>query len=305
MNHMETMTLTSPCDGLALACMYTEPEGEIKGIVQLSHGMCEHKERYAALMEYLTANGFATVINDHRGHGASVLKPEDLGYMYKDGWLSMVRDTKAVTDWARAKWPGKPLTLLGHSMGSMVVRSYAKRYDDAIDTLIVCGCPSDNPAKGAGKALAAIMGTFRGWRHRPNILQSMSFGAYNKDFKDEGYSSAWVCSDKHILEEYHNDPLCQYVFTANGFYNLLGLMQDCYSKRGWKVANPSLPVHFISGALDPCRESDEAIEKARALMQDRGYAHVDLKLYPGMRHELLNETRKMEVWQDVLNTLAR
>ena len=129
--------IVSPCDALELACMYTEPAGEPKGIVQIVHGMCEHKERYSEFMEFLSANGYAVVIADHRGHGASVRCEADLGYLYKDGWLSMVRDARAVTRWARQKWSGKKLTLLGHSMGAMVVRSFVKRWDDEIDALVV------------------------------------------------------------------------------------------------------------------------------------------------------------------------
>lgn len=302
---MKEFTIQSPCDGLPLACLCCEPEGiEPKGTVQLVHGMCEHKERYIPFMEWLAGNGYFVVINDHRGHGASVKSPEDLGYFYENGWQSMLKDTKAVTDWAKAKWPGKPFTLLGHSMGSMVVRSYAKRYDDAIDVLILSGCPSDNPGKGAGKVIAKMFGIFRGWHYRPVLLQIMSFGAYNKPFRDEGFKNAWVCSDKQVLKEYHNDPLCHYIFTANGFYNLMGLMQDCYGKKGWKMSRPDLPVHFISGAQDSCRISDKALEKARALMEKVGYKSVDLKLYPDMRHEILNESDKQVVWNDVLRMLA-
>ena len=301
---MTEFKIISPCDGLELSCLYVEPAGSPAGIVQISHGMCEHKERYVPLMEFLAANGYAAVINDHRGHGASVRRPEDLGYMYKDGWLSMVLDTKAVTDWARAKWPGKRLTLLGHSMGSMVVRSYLKRFDDSIDALVVSGCPSDNPAKGAGKFLAGAFGVLCGWHSRPQLLQKMSFGSYNKPFKDEGCPCSWVCSDKDVQQAYLQDPLCQYVFTANGFRNLLALMQDCYGRKGWKVSNPALPVRFFSGAQDPCRVSDSALDTAAECLRKAGYTHVSVKLYPGMRHEILNETGKAEVWNDVLHTLA-
>ncbi|MBO4742056.1 MAG: lysophospholipase [Bacteroidales bacterium] len=300
---MNTDTIISPVDGLKLALMYTAPADEPKGIVQIAHGMCEHKERYAPLMEFLADNGYAVVCHDHRGHGASVKSPEDLGYMGKGGWLAMVKDTKAVTDWAKEKWPGLPLTLFGHSMGSMVVRSYAKRYDKDIDSLIVCGCPSDNPAKSAGILLAKMTGRIKGWHYRPQLLQQMSFGAYNKPFKDEGWPIAWVCSNEEILKSYHEDPLCQYIFTADGFLNLLLLMKDCYSK-GDAAGNPDLPVHFISGGEDPCRIDDKALGKAVQAMKDKCYKNVTLKIYPGMRHEIHNETNYREVWNDILSYLA-
>jgi len=266
--------------------------------------MCEHKERFIPFLQFLADNRYVCIIHDHRGHGASVRTPEDLGYMGKGGWSALIDDTKAVTDYVKTLYPGLKLTLLGHSMGSMVVRGYAKRYDDSIDALFVTGCPSDNPLKGIGKFLAAVIGTVCGWHCRPNLLQQMSFGTYNKPFADEKYSRAWVCSNPDVLEDYHNDPLCQYVFTADGFYNLTALMQYCYCPKGWAMKNPGLPVHFMSGALDPCRTSDKALQQAADLMKSVGYGNTDLKIYPGMRHEILHETDKQIVWNDVLHSIA-
>lgn len=299
-------TLEASSDGLGLSCLVYENDENVerRGTIVLVHGMCEHKERYIKLMEYLSAAGYVCVISDLRGHGESVLRQEDLGFMYAGGWRAMVEDVAIVVKWARDNYPVGDLTLFGHSMGSMVVRSCAKRHDDMIDRLIVCGCPSDNPAKGAGKALAGMTGLLCGWHSRSALLQAMSFGAYNKPFKDEGYKAAWVCSDKDVLDAYHADPLCQYVFTANGFYNLMALMQDCYDIKGWKLSRPQMPVHFISGAKDPCRVSDEALAKAADTMKKAGYVNVDLKIYPGMRHEIHNETLAPQtVWPDILGML--
>lgn len=300
---MKEFTLKSSADGLNLAVAVSEPLQAPRAVVQIVHGMCEHKERYYAFMDWLAQRGFLCVIHDHRGHGASVKSPEDLGFMYDGGWRALVEDIKIVGDWARKEYPGLEFILFGHSMGSLAVRSYTKRYDDTIDGLFVCGSPSDNPAKGIGRLLALIAGLTNGGRKRPGLLQKMSFGAYNKPFENEGFASAWVCSDKSVLEAYHKDPLCQFVFTANGFANLLGLMQDCYSSKGWRLANPSLPVHFISGAEDPCRTSDDDFLKAVENMRSAGYRSVDCKLYPGMRHEILNETDHIAVWNDILNQI--
>lgn len=299
-------SICASSDGIRLSCIVCEPEGgvERRGAVVLVHGMCEHKERYARLMEYLSAAGYVCVISDLRGHGKSVLGREDLGFLYSGGWMAMVEDIALVIRWARDNYPGLEVTLFGHSMGSMAVRSYVKRYDNTVDRLIVCGCPGDSPAKGAGKALAGIAGLLFGWHSRPLLLQAMSFGAYNKPFRKEGYKSAWVCSNREILEAYHNDPLCSFVFTANGFYNLMGLMQDCYDPKGWKVSCPQMPVHFISGAQDPCRISDKELSEAVEAMRKAGYANVTLKIYPGMRHEIHNEALAPQtVWPDLLEML--
>lgn len=301
---MENFILTSNCDGLELSGLSAGPDsGKCNGIVQIVHGMCEHKERYIPFMEFLSSEGYSSVIIDHRGHGASVRCPEDLGYLYDDGWNSLIEDQKTLRDFIRTKYPDEEYCMLGHSMGALVARAYAKRYDDTLDLLILSGSPSDNPAKGIGKWVAGLIGSTRGWHFRPAIMQKMSFGAYNKPFKSEGYHSAWVCSDREVLRTYHNDPLCQFVFTANGFYNLLRLMEDVYSTKGWVVSNPSLPVHFLSGGDDSCRISDKALADAVNLMRSIGYKKTDLKIYPHMRHEILNETGKQQVWTEVLQLL--
>lgn len=297
---MKQFTLPASADDINLSVAVIEPEGKPKGVFQLVHGMCEHKERYFDFMEYLAAHGFVAVIHDHRGHGASVKTEEDLGFFGEGGWLAMVEDVKAVGDWARKEYSGLPFTLFGHSMGSMVVRSYAKRYDDTIDALYVCGCPADNPAKGAGAALAWLTGKLAGWHSRPKFLQKMSFAGYNKGFEGEGFGRAWVCSNHDVLKKYHDDPLCRFIFTANGFYNLMKLMQDCYSLKGWRCSNPGLPVHFISGGEDPCRGADKELKASSDKMRRAGYTNVDVKIYPGMRHEILNETGREQVWEDIL-----
>lgn len=301
---MKSLKLKASADDLSLAVLVSEPEGSPEGVFQIVHGMCEHKERYVPFMEYLSAHGYVCVIHDHRGHGESVKTPDDLGFMYKGGWRAMVEDVRVVSDWAKSQYPSLKHILLGHSMGSMVVRSFTKRYDGMIDTLFVCGCPSDNPAKSAGKFLADCFALFAGGHSRPKILQKLSFGSFNAPFAQEGYPVAWVCSDKQTLEEYHSDPLCMFQFTANGFSNLTALMKDCYSRKGWELNNPELPVHFISGAEDPCLVSEKAIGKAVDLMKQVGYKNTDLKLYEGMRHEILNETGKRQVWDDILARLV-
>ena len=176
------------------------------------------------------------------------------------------------------------------------------RYDDTLDALFVCGCPSFNSGAGVGKALAKAIGGLKGERHRPRLIQKIAFGSYSRNFKGETSPNCWVCSNPSIIKEYDADPLCNYVFTANGFRNLFGLMQDCYSTKGWKVSRPSIPVRFISGADDPCLISPKAFESAVENMRRVGYSDVSGRLYPGMRHEILNETDRQKVWDDVVAT---
>lgn len=298
-------TMTSPSDGLEISVLACRPdsigESGLKGLVQLVHGMCEHKERYIPFMEFLGRNGYAAIIHDHRGHGESVRSSEDLGYFYEGGFMAMIEDIRAVNSMFRKEFPGLPLVLFGHSMGSMAVRSYVKRYDDTADALIVCGSPSYNPGAGFAKFLAKTYSILTGDRHRPSLIQHLAFGSFNKSFGKVSSPNAWVCSDPEIVRKYDSDPLCHFQFTNDGFINLFSLMQDAYDPKGWAMHNPDLPVWFISGSDDPCLVSEKKFRKAVRAMTGVGYRNVASKLYPGMRHEILNETGKEQVWNDILD----
>ncbi|MBQ0097232.1 MAG: alpha/beta fold hydrolase [Bacteroidales bacterium] len=301
-------TLAASSDDINLSVAAFEPDRieEAKGIFQIVHGMVEHKERYYDFIEWLVDKGYICVIHDHRGHGASVNGNIELGYMGEGGWKAMVEDVKIAGDWARKTYGPLEFTLFGHSMGSMVVRSYLKRYDDTIDRLFVCGTPANNAAKGVGKVLAWTLGTFGGWHSRPQLLQDISFKNYNRGFEKEAekYSKAWSCSDPKVQEEMHNDPLCTFRFTANGFYNLYSVMADCYSPKGWKLSNTGIRIHFISGNQDPCRKSDGDFHKAVEFLRSRGYDNVSAKLYPGLRHQLINEKGREGIWNDILGVMS-
>lgn len=300
---METLTLPGASDRVQLSTLVIAPESP-KAVLQLVHGMAEHKERYIPFMTFLSESGYACVINDLRGHGASVSSKEDLGYLGKDGMHGLVEDEYQVTRWIKERFPGLPVYLFGHSMGSMIVRSYLKRHDTDIAGLIVCGSPSRNPAAGLGDAIAAAIGLFRGQRHRSALLAQLSTGGNDKPFKDEGIRNAWLSANRANVQAYNNDPLCGFPFTVNGYRNgLFRLMKDIYSPEGWIVAHPDLPVHFIAGAEDPCIISIKKFSEAVSFLRDRGYQEVTSRIYPKMRHEILNETGREDVWRDVRTRL--
>lgn len=295
-------TLDSQSDQLGINVLVATPDTEEpKAVVQFAHGMCEYKERYLPFMEFLCRNGYACLIHDHRGHGKSVKNPDDIGYFYESGWEGIVGDIYGVNVMARNMFPGKPIYLFGHSMGSLAVRCFAKRFDDVIDGLVVCGSPSRNPATGAGLLLTRLIASVKGERHRPGIIQKMAFDGFNKKFENEGPNS-WLATDKDVVDAYNTDPLCGYTFTANGFIGLFNLMKDCYSLVEWQVSKPDMPVMFIAGSDDPCITSYKDFVHATDYMRTVGYTDVKSRLYNGMRHEILNETQKEIVWNDVLNT---
>ena len=263
--------------------------------------MAEHKERYIPFMEYLAKHGFACFINDHRGHGSSVENQEKLGWFGKNGANGLVSDLRQVTDYAKSLYPALPFYLFGHSMGSLAVRCYLLENENQINGLIVCGTPAQNPAAGPGIALCKIIEKLKGNDYRSLFLQSMVTGPFDKPFASEGIKNSWLTNDRTVVEQYNLDPLCGYTFTANGYLSLMELLRDAYSQS--RAENPLLPVHFLSGELDPCHGGKANFMNAVNHLMNRGWKNVTWKLYPNMRHEVLNEIDKEKVWEDIEQTL--
>ena len=298
MSTMKKITLNSEFDGLPLSVMLVRPEGEVRGLVQLAHGMCEHKERYQAFMEFLASRGCLCVIHDHRGHGASVRSAEDLGYFYKDGDEGVVQDLHQITLWMRQKWPGLPLVLFGHSMGSLAVRAYADRYDKDIDALIVCGSPGENAAASAGLVLIRLLSLLFGERHHSALVQKMTIGAFAKRFPSAEHPSSWISANVENVIAYEADPLCTFTFTLNGNRALLRLMRRAYGLSPTR-GKPNLPVRFYSGAEDPCAPNEKGFWHAVEKMKAAGFTDVQGQLFPGLRHEILNEANCQEVFETI------
>lgn len=294
----------SEFDGLPLhVCVY-EPSGEKKGVLQILHGMCEFKERYHAFMQFFAENGYVAVCHDHRGHGDSVLDEKDRGYFYELSGKAIVQDAVQITQKIKAEYPDLPVTLFGHSMGSMVARCYLRDNDDCIDKAIICGSPSKNPLVGMAIFLEKCIRLFYGARHRSKMLAYLSTGKGDGNFEGEG-KGAWLCRDRSVIEKYYGNPKSNYKFTCNGFENLFRLMKRTYTKKGYQVKNPSLPIHFVSGSDDAVMGDEMQWFKAIECLRGVGYTNVTGKLYKGLRHEIFNDIGKEEVLSDLLAFLEK
>ncbi len=294
-----TSTLKSRVDGLPLSLLEVIPDGEIRGVIQLVHGKCEYKERYQPFMEYMASKGFACLIHDHRGHGHSVRSKKDLGYMYGGGASAVIEDIRLVNACLRQRFPGLPVIMLGHSMGSLAVRAYMKKYDRSVKMVILSGSPSRNSLLSVGIAIARVQKFLLGDRHKCRFLTALSFGSYAARFRGEKSPHCWICSDPQVVSAADASSLFGFPFTADAYLTLFELMRETYSLSGWKCARPRLPILFISGAEDPCTGGARKLKDAIDHMRMVGYCRVRGKIYPGMRHEVLNEKGKERVWQDL------
>ncbi len=269
----------------------------IKGIFQIVHGMAEHGDRYEEFAKFLTGLGFAVYVADHIGHGRSVKSDDDLGYFgEKDGWISFVEDAHSVTLRAKKEFPGVPVILFGHSMGSFVVRNYITKYADDIDATIICGTSGPNPAAGMGIFLAETVAKIKGSKHKSKLINSIAFGSYNKKCASAGDNGfGWLTTDKAIVKKYNEDPYCGFLFTVKGFKDLFSVL-DSVSKKEWYEKVPSnLPIFLISGKEDPVGSYGSGVEKVYNDLLNTGHKKVTIKLYDRMRHEILNEFGKEEV----------
>ena len=304
-------THISGTDNLPLSVLRIEPENpaDIRGIVQLIHGKNEHKGRYKAFMRFLASNGYLTIINYHRGHGESVIEPDDRGYFYQGGTAALVEDLHEITldvkKYAAEKCgrDDLPLTLLGHSMGSLAARCYIRQYDADISKLCLTGSPSRSDKVRQGLQVIKLLKKLEGKRARSLLAKKLIMGvSYERKYRHEGLKNAWTNSEREAVLEHNNDPLCRFNFTLNGYEEMLKMAMLAYTG-DYTPQNPDMPVRFFSGEDDPCALSRQKFVEAMRLMKSIGYSDVRCLLYKGMRHDILHEKNKMRVYRDILRFL--
>lgn len=291
------------CDGtnkISYACWRDDAQ-QPKKILQIAHGMAEHIARYDAFARFMASAGYVVYGSDHLGHGQSVKSDDDLGYIGgKRGGELMAKDLNTLTHIAKTENLGLPLILMGHSMGSFIVRLYAAQYGKDIDGLIVMGTSGPNPAAGAGGALAGFLSLFKGKRHRSKFIDNMAFGGYNKQYAEPKTSFDWLSTDEAEVQKYIDDPQSGYLFTLWGFQSLFSALAEV-SKKDWAEKLPKdLPVLLISGADDPVGDMGKGVSIVYDRLQLAGLSDVSIILYEGMRHEILNEKDKDRVYADIL-----
>lgn len=210
-----------------------------------------------------------------------------------------IEDIYRVTRNIRKEYPDLPLILYGHSMGSLAVRAYLRNHDNAIDALIVSGCPAYNNMVPIGRLLVKIIAGIFGMRYRSGYIQNLVLRSFEKRFRKENRKNAWLAVEKSVAEKFESDPLCIFTYTMNGILTLLNLESITYKSAGYQVENPDLPVLFLSGKDDPCYINERKWNKAVKRMRALGYHELTEIRYDGMRHEIHNEKDRSRVFQDI------
>ena len=275
------------------------------GILQIIHGMAEYIDRYDDFARFMVEKGFVVVGDDHLGHGDSVGENGTFGYFCKkDPATVLVRDEHRLKKLMEAKYKGVPYYILGHSMGSFIARNYLNRYGSGIQGMIVMGTGNQSKALlSASKVLVGLTGFFCGEKHVAKFINKLAFGTYNRAIEDAKTNVDWLTKDETIVDKYIADERCGFTFTVNGFRGLFELIYRLQKPKNLTSIPKDIPIFFVSGEEDPVGDYGEGVIGAKNDLVRAGLENVSMKLYPGDRHEILNETDKDIVYQDIYEWL--
>ena len=284
---------------------WTPSERRILGVVQIAHGVAEYGARYAPFARFLCGHGFVVVANDHLGHGQSLIPGGPMVYLgEKDGWWNVVDDMECLRSRVAKVFPDRPYFLFGHSMGSFLSRTHLIRYPGRLDGCILCGTGHQSPALIAGGKLIADREIRRlGKKAFSARADDLAFGAYNKAFAPTRTRFDWVSASEENVDAYIADPLCGGDTTLGLFRDMLDGLSYITRQSNMDKMDADLPVFFIAGDQDPVGDMGKGVRKAHDCFKKAGIRDLSIKLYHGLRHEILNEATRQYVYQDVLDWL--
>lgn len=276
-----------------------DPAGKPIAILQIVHGMSEYFLRYEGFADYLAESGILVAGQDLAGHGSSAA-PEDYGYFgHANGWLNLVEDVHLLRKTVQAEYPDTPYFILGHSMGSFIVREYLTRHGEGLSGAVITGTSGRNRLNGLGILLVRLLRKIYGDRHRSHFVHTMAFGGNNRRIGSPANLYAWLSSDPKVSDSYVRDPQCGFVFTLAGFQDLFTLLARV-SRKDWATEVPEeLPLFLASGLMDPVGAYGKGPAQVYEELRKTGDRDLALRLYEDMRHEILNEKGQAAVYGDI------
>lgn len=278
------------------------PDAEPRAIVQIIHGIAEYIDRYDEFMSFLADNGIIAVGTDHLGHGKSIESEEQTGFFaYENGWDYVVRDEEVLRLAMHENYPELPIIVFGHSMGSFMARTLLIRYPDAFNAAIISGTGNQGAALvNGGLIMGNLVTGLKGAHHYSKFLNNLAFGSYNKIYDNPKTEYDWLSRDEANVQKYIDDPLCGFIPSCSLFRDMMTGVKFITNKKNLTAMNKDMPVYFMSGDMDPVGECGKGVQKAYNNFLEAGMKDVSIKLYPGGRHEMLNEINKDEVYTDIL-----
>lgn len=303
MTNMTEFTFLSTDGKTQLHGMRWEPEGgSVHAVLQICHGVAEHIARYDAFARYLNGLGIAVVGHDHLGHGLSL--PESGTPVYfgeGNTWNTVVDDIYVLHQRIRLWYPDVPLCIMGHSMGSFLTRTYLIRYPGTVKAAVIMGTGWQPKAVIAGgMAVAKAVGAVVGENGTSDLVTNLAFGAYNKLFAPNRTSCDWLSADEDNVDAYMADPLCGADATVGLFRQMLLGIRFNQKLSNLRQMDPHIPVLFVAGEKDPVGDCGNGVRRTYQEFRRAGVQDCTLKLYPGLRHEILNEkAQQQQIFEDI------
>lgn len=288
------------------------PDGDPVCALQIVHGMAEYADRYDPVARYLADRGILVTGNDHLGHGKSVGENHPHGYFCHENAPDVLMEDvhslriRQQTGFAEQGCPQLPYLMLGHSMGSFVLRNYLCRYGEGLSGAVIMGTGMQ-PEKllKTSLRLVRILTALQGEKHKSGLVNALAFGAYNRRISHPASAMDWLSRDPKEVAKYNADPLCGFTFTLNGFQTLFTLIDRLHDKRRLEEMPKQLPVRFIAGEMDPVGDYGRAVRQVYDSFLYIGMQDVSMKLYEDDRHELVNETDREIVWKELYEWIMK
>lgn len=286
-------TLDSP-SGAKLKLYSRMPEGRVRAVVQINHGMAEHAARYGRFARALAAAGFGVYAHDHRGHGGTTAPDAPLGvFGGKDGFDLVIEDVLAVNAMIKDRDPETPVVCFGHSMGSIIALNFALRHPDRVAGLACWNAGVETGAlAAASKIILGTEGLFRGRNSASKIAEKLTFAAWNGEFKPNRTDFDWLSRDEAEVDKYMTDPLCGFTVSIGLWLDLLTGVYYGAQDRNLAALARDLPVHIQGGGDDPCSNRGKDMVHLTSRLKAAGLGDVTGKTLSETRHECLNEVNR-------------
>lgn len=272
-----------------------------KAVIQITHGMCEYIGRYEEFIAFLCDNGFAVCGHDHLGHGKSVLNDDYLGYFApQKGWQYLVKDTVQMSEIIRKQYPDIPLFLIGHSLGSLTARVAVSKCGYLYNGVILLGALNTKIKVDAVMAMADTFRRASGDMCRSEFIEKMIYGYTNIKIDDPVNKFGWLTRDDNIVYKFYDDPKCNFIFTISAYCDLIKLFMYATDRKCIEATPKDKPIIIMGGEADPIGQWGKGPRELLSVLGNTGCTNVEMKLYDGARHELLNEINRNEVYNDIV-----